>query len=396
MADDTSTISSCGQHNEEFQNALAKVSEEFQILIAGKSEKSIPEAIELREYVRKRTDLEKDDAALTPEQKAWKHLFHIIDDELAKRMDPEAKSQLDTLRIQMDQIELVEKNTDELVVMGRQIEELLVLQRAHCDVHFGKNAYRESEEKMAASMLAASTPKQSRVEIAKSIIALVEKYKGLMLEPLLTKQNEIHALLTKFNTMYKQTPFFVANDEERVKRFEALVGRWLELTENLHGQRLKVITGIRNLVELDALIPGYVIKHEGDTTIGLPTEEFASMAAPGKVYVESGKSGEDAISEERNRISEDIFGKPESYINIAEEPSEDEQAGARVHPLEGKPWFRLVKVLYIIAWICVGLVSVGLISIGEKAVWIPIAIAAGMLYAVRKIFYYVVLGKTSW
>ena len=55
--------------DEQFQLALSTVLEEYKVLTAGKPNMTVEEAIEIREYIRKRTDLEKPDDSLTPDQK---------------------------------------------------------------------------------------------------------------------------------------------------------------------------------------------------------------------------------------------------------------------------------------------------------------------------------------
>lgn len=74
-----------------------------------------------------------------------------------------------------------------------------------------------------------------------------------------------------------------------------------------------------------------------------------------------------------------------------------EGSSSSVHPLEGKGWFRLVKVLYIGLWL-VGIGFCGIVAAVTESVQ-PLLIGgialAILLILLRKVFYYVVLGRTT-
>ncbi|MBI5205787.1 MAG: hypothetical protein HZA11_12815 [Nitrospirae bacterium] len=179
--------------DEQFQFALIKVREEFHVLTAGNPDMNIKEAIELREYIRKRTDLEKADVDLSPEQKAWKILFHSMNKELSEKFGNKEKEKIDSALLEMAKLDLISENVNQLLLLGRQIEELLLHQHAYFDVHFDDNsAYRMNDEKMVAEMLAESTPKSKRIDIAKDILQIVDKYKQIIIKPLFEDQDKIH------------------------------------------------------------------------------------------------------------------------------------------------------------------------------------------------------------
>ncbi len=384
--------------DDQFQLALSKVSEEFRVLTAGKPNMTVEKTIEVREYIRKRTDLEESDEKLTPDQKAWKQLFYILDEELTKSLGKDEKGKLDNLRLQMDQCGLVLQNVDKLFLMGRQIEESLIHQRSYLDVHFGGNRYRENEEKMAADMLAKSAPNPKRIEIARNILQIVDTYKQFMLKPLFDDQNKTYELLSQFRSLYMQTPFVVGNRDERVSKLETLYSEWLSLTEKVHAERLKAITAVRNTVELDALVPNHIIKHNGDITVNIPSEELAYMLAAAEVLLKEGLSKEQEIAKRRTPISVEAFGDPDSYIESKQDgvQKESPKENIKVNPLQGKAWFRFIKVIYIVACVLAALVSIGLLYTGTtEAIFIVLGVIA-FFVLIRKGFYYVVLGKTTW
>jgi hypothetical protein len=204
MTIESSTSTFPDGNDEQFQLALIKVREEFLTLTAGKTDMNMKEAIEVREYIRKRTDLEKADESLTPEQKAWKILFYSTDKELSEKFGKNDKEKLDRAIGEMNQLDLISENFNKLLLLGRQIEELLMRQHSCLDVHFSHNRYRDNERKMADDMLAESTSNPTRVEIAKEILQMVDKYKQIILKPLFDNQDQIYGLSLCVNVV--ETP----------------------------------------------------------------------------------------------------------------------------------------------------------------------------------------------
>jgi hypothetical protein len=311
MQDNKDTL----RNDEEFQRALVKVKAEFQTLTAGNPEMSIEEAVKVRDYIAKRTDLEKPEEMLTAEEKAWKVLFLAMGKQLAEKMGESKVEELDRLKSEMDRMQLDQQKAFELLEIGRQIEELLLHQWSFLNVHFsGDNSYRRTEEQKSDEMVAPSTQNQKRVEIAKEILDINEKYKNLLLTPLFSDQDKIYELLTKYKDIYNQTSFHVEGSEELGLKLKRLYGDWLTLTEELHSARLKGITAVRNSVQLDAMIPNHIIANNGDITINLPTKEFAEKCSAFAVLGEEGNAQERRIAEKRDPLSIEVLGKPETYM----------------------------------------------------------------------------------
>jgi hypothetical protein len=395
-----SVPSTNADRDEEFQRALMKVTEEFTVLTAGTPKMSVEESIELREYIRKRTDLEKPDEKLTPEQRAWKMVFVSLDEQIGKSLGKDEKQRLDGLRLEMDKLDLVSQNVDKLLHLGRQIEEQLIRQRTYVDIHFdtNDNNYRKNEERLAAFMLAESTPKEKSVEIARSILKMAETYKQFMVKGIFDYQDKIRASLHEFVSMFEHTPFTVAGGDERVSKLQNLFGEWLSLTESVHKERLKVITAVRNLVELDTIIPNHIIKHNGDKTAAMDAEDFKRRGETALVLIKDARSKENEIEKKRVPVSVKVFGEPDSYIKVEQDkaPPDSQQKATIVNPLKGKTWFRFAQVLYIIACVLAGLATIGLLFIDSRVGLILGIALAVFFFLIRKGFYYVVLGRTTW
>jgi hypothetical protein len=188
---------------------------------------------------------------------------------------------------------------------------------------------------MSDDMLAEATPNLRRIEIARSILKIVDTYRQLMDKNLFETQDKIYELLSKFSSIYKQTPFPAANGDERILKIERLYGEWFALTEQVQKERLKVITAVRNTIEADTLIPNHIIENNGDKTVNIPMEELASKLAAAEVLLKDGHSREHEIASKRTPISLEAFGDPDSYINVKQEEvlKEPKKEG----------WFRFIK-----------------------------------------------------
>ena len=102
----------------------------------------------------------------------------------------------------------------------------------------------------------------------------------------------------------------------------------MSLTEELHKARLKAITAARNLVELDALNPNHIIKHNGDISVGVAIEEFANLGVAAEVLLKEGCSKEQELTEKRTALSLEAFGDPNAYIKVKEEIRMDDKANS--------------------------------------------------------------------
>jgi hypothetical protein len=385
--------------DEKSQIAIAKVFDEFKLLTLGKNKMDIAESMEIKEYCRKRTNLEISNDKLAPEQLAWKHIYILMDEQIINAVGKEEKDKLDHLKTQMNQLDSMNRDVvEKLLPLGRQIEELFIRQRGYLCAHFNDGVYKKAEERMSVDMLAEHTPTQKRIELANGIIALVERYKGIILSPLFDDQNKIYEALLRFRSIFEQIPFSIANKDLAIAKIEKLYGDWLSLSEELQKERLKTITGLRNLIELDVMVPENIIKNNGDKTVDIPLREYSEKIAAAKVLSIEGPSKEEEIEKKRRPLSIEAFGDPDSYIKFKENEvvEETDNKSAKVNPLQGKAWFRLLKVIYILACVFGGAISIGALVSGFKGAIAISGIIVLILFLTRKVFYYIVLGRTNW
>lgn len=381
----------------EFQQALAKVQSEFKILTAGQNSMNAKEAFKLREYVLKRTDPTKPEAELTHEQRAWLILHKSLDEQMTTAFGKETLSNVDQAKSAMTEVELVEENCKQLVNIGKRIEESFLIQRTHFTVHFeSDNRYRRNEQYLSDQMVAESTPPTKKVELAKQIIELNRKYDEIAIAPMGEHQDRIYQLLVEFKAIYHSTPFH-ALAHPSITAIAEKYKEYIKLTDQLYEARLMALTGIRNLMELDKLIPLAMIESKGETK-SISAEAFAERGGAGQYLVKEAAVKEDSIQASRSQLTVELYGEPDSYMHVKEEPQTQQQQsqGPKTKEmLETKPWYRFAKVVYILA--CIVAVGVsGLFLYADIITGSVIAITACiLLYGVKRAVMYIATGKSK-
>jgi len=381
----------------EFQQALSKVQSEFEILTAGRNSMNAKDAFHLREYVLKRTDQTKPEAELTHEQRAWLILYKSLDEQMTTAYGKEAVSNVDQAKSAIAEVELVEENFEKLVSIGRRIEESFILQQTHFAVHFeSDNRYRTNEEYLSEQMVAELTPPAKKVDLAKQIIELNKKYDEIAIAPMGELQDRIYQLLVEFKAIYNLTPFH-ALAHPSITAIAGKYKEYLEFTDQLYEARLMALTGIRNLMELDKVVPLAMIESNGETKT-ISAEAFAERAGAGQYLVQEASAKEDSIQKTRYQLTVELYGEPDSYMHVEEEPQTQQQQSqgpTMKEMLEVKPWYRFAKVVYILA--CIVAVGVsGFFLYADIVAGGVIAITACiLLYGVKRAFLYIATGKSK-
>ncbi len=397
----------------DFQSALARARDEFSVLTFGKEKPDIVEALELRDYAKKRTDLLKTERDLTPDQKAWKLIYQGIDTELKKQMSEKDLLDLDTKRDHMDEVGLATRNFGKLLELGKRIEISLFNERVYGIVsnpyYKEKSDYFEKYDQVCELMLKADTSKEKRLEFANTAIKLVEFFKDFALNKLEKEHEETCMLLSEFEYLYKQTRFEKFDDTEdkehsgSIAKVNELFQKWMELTKKLILARTMAMTALKRRLECDLVLPKRTIEKDGDTSGNLNEEESnqfkESLTSSATLFMASSEK-EKEISEVRDGICGELYGPSEKYLPQQEEQTKSTTTvpnSVPCNPLEGKAWFRLVKVVYICTGVVLGLLVLLILAMSayEVAFWTA-AIGIAIMVLVKKAFYYITLGKTDW
>ena len=179
--------------------------------------------------------------------------------------------------------------------------------------------------------------------------------------------------------------------------------RWLSLSKELLAARLAATRTIRMRVECDRYLPNIIIRNQGKADVTLTAEEsaeFQGTLAEVSVTLEQSFNDNTRIEGERVSLSKQLFSDDaaaDSSSTPAQQAQPDTNAIKPLHPLEGKTWFRLVKVLYVCLWaLVVGLcLLIGISGENVASALITGVVATAILILLRKGFYYVALGRTT-
>lgn len=100
------------------------------------------------------------------------------------------------------------------------------------------------------------------------------------------------------------------------------------------------------------------------------------------------------IQQERESLTKLLFPPDEQERTAG---TQIPAAPSKIHPLEGKGWFRLLKVPYIASWVVgFGILAIFACGTNEFAVFVVGgAVLAAALIVLKKVFYYVILGRTT-
>lgn len=364
---------------------------------------SIEDLVHWQDSLKKDIDLSKPDSEMTPEELAKKAIYLSVDKVVEESLGKETKQELDEKRKKVELLGKFRDNLHKLTELGREIEKNLIWQGAYLINHFDKsenNVFRVAVDKTTTDIVDAKNnmTASERIEYAKKIIEFIKKYREKFVGEMTSKQEIISAILLSLDKTLKETNFKIyaeVGDVSEADKMQSQFSEWLSLTNKLLEYRSKAIEAVKEHLDMDDLLPKYVIQNNGDISKNLSGIELKTKGERMVKLINEADEKEKEIEEKRSKLSEELFGKPEDYI----EPVKNDDSGKSqnqqiisANPLQDKAWFRLAKVIYIGAF---GLSLLIGLSLFEESAWFLIG-AIIFFILVRKAFYYVVLGKTNW
>jgi hypothetical protein len=282
----------------------------------------------------------------------------------------------------------------ELTKVAVQIQALLAQQLTRISFHFNdvENDYRTTEHRLSTAMLDANLNDQQHLACARRIIELSEEYKRRFLAPLQALRPELQHSIDEFDRA------FHASQSQMRTEDRTGTSSWLNLTRELAGLRSALIDAIGSNIDFDTRSPKKIVEHGGKIDITLTAEEsrrFREDLAACSEVIKNSHEREQEIDAQREALTARLF----SDDSAAPRATSKQQVIAPpvIHPLEGRPWFRFLKVLYWASWIA-GLGVVAFVASVESNIailFIGGCVVAAILLLVKQIFYYVALGRTS-
>jgi len=273
--------------------------------------------------------------------------------------------------------------------LADKIEALLVQQSDRLAFHHNDtdNDYRVQERRLAGLMLDRSASDEKHLEYAREIIKLADAYKKDHIGPLQLLNKEINQHLLKFERVLRTAPK------------QPAVERWLSLSKELHQICVEATRGIDVQTKFNKYIPTLIINSNGRVDLNLSPEqskEFHEGMTANYVLLKTCAEKHRRIQEEREPLTRQLFPIL-AEVKTPETATPPARPSVVIHPRQGKTWFRLLKVLYVGSWI-VGLEISGIAAYGAHEFYIFV-VGAGVvgiaLIGIRKLFYYVVPGRST-
>ncbi len=288
-----------------------------------------------------------------------------------------------------------------LLALGARVEELFVQQLDRIAFHGNDedNSYRVEERRLSALMLDKTVSNERHKEHAEAIIKLADRYKEGFIQPLQRLNDDIQRELVKCEQILRAVP---EKSELHAKPLLENVQRWLSLSKELHLARVMASKSIIMQVEVDKRIPTLIIENDGraDTTLSEEqSHQFQKDLAAYAGLMKESFATNQRIQDEREPLVKKVFEREEKSTAEAAPvvPATPQQTVRPINPLEAKPWYRLLKVVYILLWIvAIAFCTFLGFASGSLQTFLISGLIAGLLLVVlRKAFYYIALGRTT-
>jgi hypothetical protein len=360
---------------------------EFMSLLRGRGTNiTIQESQELKDYARVRTDLKKQDKDLDDEQKVWKYIYNLVDEQMEKTIGKEEKTTLDDLadsyHEDMTLLNTLDESLATITQLAEETEKLLAAQWGYIAANWDKSTgYKERMDIFSDRMLDKSAGPEFHIQFAKEVLNLVSIHKKTLGDPLrkvnddLQKQllevkkhlNRINALIeeNKVKKLIESRPVII----EAVTEFN----KWYEMTKEVCLVRRIQANYILSQEKWDSEIPNAVIEHKGDINLEMP-RTFAEEMVKGTAEAKIAQEKDQELNAERKLISEKIFGKKQEveHNQLAPVPATIQQT---IPKKTGK-----VKGMSI----SLGVVLLGLIFVGmETTILGYVIILFGVVYGIK-------------
>jgi hypothetical protein len=285
----------------------------------------------------------------------------------------------------------------ELTQVGREIDELFNQQYDRLCFHNNdtENAYRRDEDRMSSLMVADGISAEKRKEFGNALIALADRYRESFVKSLLALDDEIGVRIAEFSIRVQRLTRNVPDDNNEA---QVMVRRWLILSQELRAARAGGAKSVALRVDFDTTLPKKILKDNGSKDIPFTPEEgvaFQEAMAEFSALLKHSHEENERIEPERKKLAEALFVIPQEPQPPA--PNPPPAPTIDPHPLEGKAWFRMVKIFYMALWIVAAGLCALLAYVGtdSSSVFWTGAISVVILIAAKKVFYYVTLGRTT-
>jgi|GEM_PF-6255887 len=305
--------------NPEEKQALVEAVKEFNTLVEGRENFNTSQMLELRDYIRARTDLDKADDKLTAREKAWKQIFKKYSVLLGERIGAAKLAELDHIESVQSKFGVMQDKMASLLELGKEIALLSVQQYSFLVVYADKdhpeNNYQKGKTQFENLIFRTKNSKEEKIKQCYALIDLVNAYKKGLVGGLQKINDQIQKKLAIFEKELDSFPEQYAVDiKERGALFIDFLAEakeWLRLSKESNLARIMATNSVITQLELDAYLPDRVIKNDGDVSGQEPEEEREwyknKLISYGTLWATASEK-EKEIQEKKEVLAKHLFG----------------------------------------------------------------------------------------
>lgn len=334
----------------------------------------ISDAITWQDNLKREIDFDKPGSELTSEEKVKKAFYFAMDKEIAKSLGPEMKKDIDKNRMKIEALSEFKNSLTKLVELGKEIERNFIWQNAYLVNHFDKseeNHFKCIVNGMTTDVINVnkSMSNDNRVQFAQKILEIIKVYREKVLNELQVKHEIILALILSFEKILNKADFDLfgkeAGDKKNADVMKAQLQEWFNLSKELIKNRKKATEAVEEDLKIDEILPQFVIQNNGDITKNLSAMELNTRGERMIKLISQADVTEKEIEEKRSKISEELFGGAETYMEFQKENETKEKSVSGSGMGLKTKWF-IVITMSIIAlswgiWTAIGVFIFGAI-----------------------------------
>ncbi len=317
------------------------------------------------------------------------------------------KKKIDKAREEYEQSKIDYRNLKLLIALGTEVQKASIKQGSYLAFHFDHKDENDAFVALQRISDLLSDPnntqtQEENLKLAKTAMQIIDVYEERVFESVLTQQEVVASLLLRIESFLKKIDFkklHKYSQEDSIKVLGANFSEWNGLVNQLQDARKDAATALEENLAIERIIPAIVVDNDGVMPKQISATEMKLRVDRATRLLEQSSKKESELLQRISELAEGLFGKPEEYMNNVASPEQADATTAHPvsqNPLQGKVWFRFLKVLYVVALVLTLLLGWALyLDDPEIGSWF-IVVTVAVFFAISKVFYYIVLGKTSW
>ncbi len=341
---------------------------------------TIEDALRIQDDLKRDIDFNKPDSELTEDERIKKILFNAFDNTLEEQIGKDKKAEIDKLKSSSELFEKSSNNINNLIEVGRKTEESMFMLSSFLRVHFDKgekNTFKNTINNATTDIVnpESNLSKGKRMDTAEQILSSLNGYRQINVKEISSRLEIIPSFLETMKRIIGKTNWEKLDEmskEEEVGyvQMRDVFLEWIELSEIEIKSHIKGFEALKLDINMDELIPKYIIENRGDISMSIKSNEIFVLGNRVTSLIKQANEEINEISDKKTALSEWLFGKPESYMEIMKNVTPSNNTDENLPKSSSKKikWLVLF-ILTCIAlfggvWTAIGVFVLGFIAIG--------------------------------